>query len=455
MNEKEIRYIDLFGGIGGFHLGLQQANDIRCIQPKGKKRQHSGNTPSKLYKGKQKWFSCVWYCDKDKYSCQTYNKNFKTQYEPTDITTIKPSDIPDFDMLCAGFPCQSFSIAGKRKGFQDIRGTMFFQIYRIASEKKPRLLFLENVKGLLSADDGRCFSTILSSLQKLGYSCEWQVLNSKNYGVPQNRERVFIIGHLRGTGGREIFPLRQDYCEDNGEEGCTSRHTMEKWNQGRGKGNVPRSRRQGEQDDNTSRGGLQSDDTRNKSQIKRVGHMNKFRRYNQTYETDGIVEALDTSSGGGHQPCIIDRADMRRDNGTRGATVNNEVCPALRGRDYKEPKCVTRIPLKYLNRNQKNIQGDYSFTVDGANTGGVMMNTLTEATGNRAGSSKESLRTVDNINKTTGQIRRLTPVECERLQGFPDNWTEGVSDTQRYKQLGNAVTVNVIQAIGMRILDCV
>jgi len=501
MNEKEIRYIDLFGGIGGFRLGLEKANEL--VERTTDKKAQSSKQKSESRRGEWEYatYKCVWYCDKDKYSCQTYNKNFKTQYEPTDITTIKPSDIPDFDMLCAGFPCQSFSIAGKRKGFQDIRGTMFFQIYRIASEKKPRLLFLENVKGLLSADDGRCFSTILSSLQKLGYSCEWQVLNSKNYGVPQNRERVFIIGHLRGTGGREIFPLRQDCCEDNGEEGCTSRHKVEEWYQGRGKGNVPRSRRQGEQDDNTSRGELQSDDTRcgafrsypriegrkenpeqQRSQrlemrddgvsntlsgvekdnvIVKVGDMNgngwekRHESSRRVYDSEGISPTIPTKTGGGHLPKIIDKA---------GKAKNRDVASTLTGGGHSggNHSDMDLIMLNLQNAVRTGEWGDgtrkdgLSFTLQGSSGNDYcVMNTLTEATGNRAGSSKESLRTVDNINKTTGQIRRLTPVECERLQGFPDNWTEGVSDTQRYKQLGNAVTVNVIQAIGMRILDCV
>ena len=110
-------------------------------------------------------------------------------------------------MLIGGFPCQSFSVAGKRKGFNDIRGTLFFEIARILRDKRPRYFLLENVKGLLSHDDGKTFSTILGILTDIGYELQWQVLNSKNFGVQQNRERVFIIGHIRGECRPKVFPI--------------------------------------------------------------------------------------------------------------------------------------------------------------------------------------------------------------------------------------------------------
>ena len=128
-----MKYIDLFGGIGGFSYGIEQAT-------------------------KGKW-ECVWYCDNDKYAVQTYNKNYGENYEATDITTVKTTDIPDHDCICGGFPCQTFSIAGKRRGFEDIRGTMFFEIMRIAKAKRTKYLFLENVKGLLNHNKGKTFTS--------------------------------------------------------------------------------------------------------------------------------------------------------------------------------------------------------------------------------------------------------------------------------------------------------
>jgi len=177
---KKIRFIDLFGGIGGFRLGLQKASDR---------------------------FECVWYNDNNKYAVKIYNKRFGEKYEAKDIRKIKTEEIPDFDMLCAGFPCQSFSIAGRRKGFADTRGTLFFEIARIIKHKRPKYLLLENVKGLLNHDQGETFRTILRTLDELGYDVEWQVLNSKYFGVPQNRERVFIIGYLGRERRKKIFPV--------------------------------------------------------------------------------------------------------------------------------------------------------------------------------------------------------------------------------------------------------
>jgi DNA (cytosine-5)-methyltransferase 1 len=174
-----MKYIDLFAGIGGFRMGISKAHpDWECV------------------------YSSEW----DKYANSVYRKHYG-ECDNRDIREVDAKDIPDHDLLCGGFPCQSFSVAGKRGGFEDTRGTLFFEIARIAKEKRPRLLLLENVKGLLSHDQGRTFGVILSTLDELGYDCQWQVLNSKDFGVPQNRERVFIIGHLRGTPRPQVFPL--------------------------------------------------------------------------------------------------------------------------------------------------------------------------------------------------------------------------------------------------------
>ncbi|MTV58858.1 DNA (cytosine-5-)-methyltransferase, partial [Streptococcus pneumoniae] len=129
--------------------------------------------------------------------------NTKGEIELHDITAVSDESIRGIgsvDIICGGFPCQAFSIAGNRRGFEDTRGTLFFEIARFASILRPKYLFLENVKGLLNHENGVTFETIISTLDELGYNVEWQVLNSKNFGVPQNRERVFIIGHSRKRG---------------------------------------------------------------------------------------------------------------------------------------------------------------------------------------------------------------------------------------------------------------
>ncbi|MBD9857764.1 DNA cytosine methyltransferase [Enterococcus sp. C47] len=180
-----MKFLDLFAGIGGFRLGMESAGH-----------------------------ECIGFCEIDKFARTSYKAIHDTtgEVEMHDITTISDEfiwGIGSVDVICGGFPCQAFSIAGKRKGFEDTRGTLFFEIARFASILRPRYLFLENVKGLLNHEGGATFETILRALDELGYDVEWQVFNSKDY-IPQNRERVFIIGHLRGERTRKVFPFKKN-----------------------------------------------------------------------------------------------------------------------------------------------------------------------------------------------------------------------------------------------------
>ena len=219
-----MKYLSLFSGIGGFELGIKQAHDniystknISKTTNRKKESQEDG-IKERQFKQLSQYssigLSCVGYSEIDKYAIQVYQKHFPNHKNHGDITKIKAEELLDFEFLCGGFPCQSFSIAGKRGGFNDTRGTLFFDIARILKVKQPRLLLLENVKGLLSHDEGRTFATIISTLDELGYDIQWQVLNSKNFGVPQNRERVFIIGHFRGTSRPKVFPITSNHKAD-------------------------------------------------------------------------------------------------------------------------------------------------------------------------------------------------------------------------------------------------
>ena len=171
----------MFAGIGGFREGLQLAGD----------------------------FKCVGYCECDKYAQQSYRALFNCEEEwySSDARKIEPDELPEFDLLCGGFPCQSFSIAGTRKGFGDPRGTLFFELARVAEARKPRYLLFENVPGLLNHNGGRTFAAILDTLERLGYFVEWQVLNSKDFGVPQSRRRVYIVGYLDERCRGKILPF--------------------------------------------------------------------------------------------------------------------------------------------------------------------------------------------------------------------------------------------------------
>lgn len=161
------KFIDLFAGLGGFRIAFENSG---C--------------------------ECVFSSEIDKYVRETYKDNFG-EYPSGDITMIDAKDIPDFDILCAGFPCQPFSIGGLRLGFEDTRGTLFFQVARILKEKQPSCFILENVKGLVSHDNGNTLKTIEIILGELGYEFRYKVLNAKNYGVPQNRERWYCVGFRR------------------------------------------------------------------------------------------------------------------------------------------------------------------------------------------------------------------------------------------------------------------
>ena len=160
------KFIDLFSGIGGFRLGFEKKD-----------------------------FQCVYSSEINEHAREMYFENFG-EFPAGDVTKINEKDIPEHDVLCAGFPCQPFSIAGDKKGFEDTRGTLFFDIIRILKEKKPKAVILENVKHFKNHDKGRTLQVILNSLKEIGYTTNWKVLNAKDFGIPQNRERTIIVGFL-------------------------------------------------------------------------------------------------------------------------------------------------------------------------------------------------------------------------------------------------------------------
>jgi DNA (cytosine-5)-methyltransferase 1 len=354
-----MKYFSMFSGIGGFELGIQRASNKQSTQIKQDGQRWNGNSDEvehDVLPTSRESTLCVGYSEIDKYAIKVYERQFNGHRNYGDATKINPTELPDFDLLVGGFPCQAFSIAGKRNGFNDTRGTLFFDIARILAEKRPRHLVLENVKGLLSHDSGKTFQTILGVLSDLGYRVEWQVLNSKDFGVPQNRERVYFVGHLRGECGGKVFPIT----------------------------------------------GTNSQDIK---QLNNPTHSN-----DRVYGIDGISPTLNTMQGGNRQPFIAP-AQWRR----------TEKGKAYRKESQKHGKDITPFGDGYRELVPKNSN---------------IIGTITSQA-----IAKDSLMFEDT------RIRRLTPLECERLQGFPDNWTAGESDTQRYKMCGNAVTTNVVEAV--------
>lgn len=372
-----MKFIDLFAGIGGFRLGMESAGH-----------------------------ECVAFCEIDKFARASYKAihNTEGEIELHDITTVTDDEIRNIghvDAICGGFPCQAFSIAGHRRGFEDTRGTLFFEIARFASILKPKYLFLENVKGLLNHDKGNTFEVILSALDELGYDVEWQVLNSKDFGVPQNRERVFIIGHLRGERGRKVFPI--------GGNGATIDCEQPKINK---VGNI-RKKGKSQSGDVVSVDSLAPtlcSTTTQKDPLKifLAGNLPGSHEQNgRVYDPNGISPTLNTMQGGDRQPKIRVREATKQ--GYAEASVGDSV-------NLSHPNSKTRR----------------------GRVGEGIANTL--ATGDSQGVVMPNFR-----------IRKLTPRECWRLQGFPD-WAfdkaqEVNSNSQLYKQAGNSVTVNVIKEI--------
>ena len=181
---RQMTFLDLCSGIGGFRLGLERAGH-----------------------------KCIGYCEYDKFARASYEAMYDTkgEWKADDITKLKSEDVPDADIWCFGFPCQDISVAGKQRGLAGKRSGIYYNIIDLLKGKeesvKPAYLLVENVKNLLSVNAGFDFASVLSAMDQAGYDCRWQVLNSKNFGVPQNRERVFIIANLRSRGRREILSL--------------------------------------------------------------------------------------------------------------------------------------------------------------------------------------------------------------------------------------------------------
>lgn len=411
-----MKFLDLFAGIGGFRLGMESAGH-----------------------------KCIGFCEIDKFARASYKAihNTEGEIELHDITEVSDEfirGIGSVDVICGGFPCQAFSIAGARRGFEDTRGTLFFEIARFASILRPKYLFLENVKGLLNHDKGNTFEVILSALDELGYDVEWQVLNSKNFGVPQNRERVFIIGHLRGGSGRKIFPLSGDGASITCEKPKINKVGNAKNPNGSAKGT-----RDIVHAPNGIVGALTATDYKGPKQaaimtndIKQFGIIKpNFNQSGVVYDTDGISPTIRAYQGGGLEPKIIQRGHGYNKGG------EYDIAPTLTSNSYHENNILRIKEATTQGYTEAEVGDSVNLSHPNSKTrrgrvGKQVANTL--LTGESQGVVEPNFR-----------IRKLTPRECWRLQGFPDRAFDKAqevnSNSQLYKQAGNSVTVNVIAAI--------
>ena len=445
--------------------------------------------------------------------------------------------------MVGGFPCQAFSVAGKRRGFDDTRGTLFFEVARILKDKKPKYFLLENVKGLLSHDKGRTFQTILGTLSELGYDVQWEIFNSKNHGVPQNRERIYIKGFLREKCGSEVLSLRKAVTETDAQQGKNkeTEHIEDEVTKdsfsidGNKISSVPDSsqyypstldgnffavtthprgtsfsKKQDnyiiEEKDTTILEDNELSNLTNISTQQKIIKLNDKSQGQAVYSTEGLGVTLSANGGGqggktglylmpsDDKPQIKKVGNIRPNGKSQSGTVYDAegLSPTLNCTDYKAP---TKILLKNNTKKgyaeaedgdeivygQSNCRGRVQKqkvptlnTSDGSGAGVVIKdNTKKGSHILREGDGLDIANTnplgrrvrdshVPTLNTKSGggsatydgySIRKLTPVECEKLQGFPKSWTkEGadgslISDTQRYKCCGNAVTTNVVRDI--------
>ncbi|WP_438717007.1 DNA cytosine methyltransferase [Enterococcus sp. AZ109] len=400
-----MRFIDLFAGVGGFRFGMERA----------------GHT-------------CVGYVEWDKFARKSYEaihqvKDEWTRYDITKITNEEWKELHGrVDIICGGFPCQAFSIAGKRKGFEDTRGTMFFEIARAAQQIQPQFLFLENVKGLLNHDKGNTFRTILSTLDELGYDVEWCVCNNKWFGIPQNRERTFIIARLRGSGRSEIFPVQR-------KDPAVVENDIKRVNTAKKAKQLPGY-------DTTKRfydiaGISPTLTTREEPKILVVGNLNPSERgmSGKVYRSEGLSPTLTAGTGEGPK-ILLSSDDLKK--------LNNhpKVATALSSKERQSLFVKEATKKGYAEAHP-----------------GDSINIAFPTSKNRRGRVGKQLANTIVTNDSQGvvtnemRIRKLTPRECWRLQSFPD-WAferaeKVVSASQLYKQAGNSVAQEVVYQIAL------
>ena len=415
-----MKYLDLFSGAGGFRSAFEQIPGTECVG----------------------------HCEIDVHADKSYRALFHTEGEwfCNDARQIDTAGLPDFDLVCGGFPCQSFSIAGHRKGFEDTRGTLFFEIARILKARKPPFVLLENVPGLLSHDEGRTFAVILGTLSRLGYHVEWKVLNSKDFGVPQSRQRVFIVGYLGAGCAGKILPILGTNGASlvqvlGGAQGsrvydpegiaCTQAAQAGGMGGKTGLYAVGFNRKDG------ITHGLKEAYALNASNFR---GLNRNQSQTAVLKTDD-ASFIDLCAG---NPKLTDTARCVTANygkttlcyhkGERSGVLETDGVLLIKEATkcgFKPANIGDTVDLSYATSNTRRgrVGRDVAHTLDTGSTQGVV--TL------------------------SGRIRKLTPRECFRLQGYREDQIDKIlaitSDSQAYKQAGNGVTVNVVYAIGLKI----
>lgn len=403
--------VSLFAGIGGFDLAMERAG-IKVVA------------------------AVEW----DKHAQKVLAKQFPNTQIYGDITGVTGEQLinagfdPANGIITGGFPCQDLSVAGRRAGLTGSRSGLFWEICRLLDETKAQNFILENVPGLLSSNEGRDMGTVIRALEERGYSIAWRVLDAQHFGVAQRRRRVFIVGNL-GNDWRtpaEILAIAESSARYSEQSNEKRKDPTYKTSDGTGSNSLIGSE---------TVGSLQASDY-------------KFPQQQQVHENKIVIqEVARLQSFGDYE---IDK-----------------ISSSLQARDYKGATDLVIEPTFFYAKNHQDIriQGDVINTLaatmgtGGGNTPMVhaIQNTVigrkdtAGPQGKGYGEEQDPMFTLDTTSPhaiaTAATVRRLTPTECERLQGFPDNWTEGQADSHRYKQLGNAVAVPVVEWIIERFIQ--
>ena len=535
---KRFKFIDLFSGIGGFHTAFKEIGG-----------------------------ECVFASEIDKFAKQAYTTLHGLEPHG-DITKIDAKDIPDHDVIAAGFPCQSFSVAGKRGGFEDARGTLFFEVARIADEKKPKILLLENVKGLVGHDKGKTLDTIVKTLNEIGYRVDFEVLNSKYFGVPQNRERIFIVAIREDLVANEPWNIEGNNVVAKGKKRISGYDEVKTFNFDFPKNETVTKRLVDVLEDSVDEKFYLDEDKTSKlvvdlkgsnSDVKVVGNASRTgynshnihdpegisptiaardykgakmvaeglpikeatkKGYAMAKEGDAVNVSFPSSktrrgrvgkdgqaqtleASGVNQGVVVPRINnfYAKDNfvvtenkfldepfeydyvytdaeirqvGENIIITNqdNSQCEVLKPlengifetikivHDINEIEKLESIESK-KEMGRMGTQAVETYIFNNVKEGATI-NAYNKAVDNSGVSPTITTRpegfktAILPITKTL-RIRKLTPKECWRLQGFTDDQHDavesaGISNSQRYKQAGNAVTINVIEAIGTRLL---
>lgn len=421
---QEIRFIDLFAGLGGMRIGLEQACKNLNIKSK-----------------------CVLTSEIKFYALETYNKYFQEQEINKDITNIDSQNIPNFDILLAGFPCQPFSNAGTRQGFLDTRGTLFFEIERILKEKQPFGFLLENVEGLVKHDQGKTLNTILYKLENLGYKVKWQVINSVNFGIPQNRKRVYIVGTKNKFISLDFKKEKQRQLIDILETGQPTLNTkfinllLSHFSIKELYGKSIKDKRGG--DDNIHSWEIELKGKVSSKQKELLNLLLKQRRRKIWSEKKGItwmdgipltIEEISSFYPDENLQYILDdlvhKKYLKYEHPKDLMEVVNKNGQIVKKREYRTD----------LEKGYNIVVGKLSFEFN------KILNPL-DFTPTLVATDMQKLGVIDGNG-----IRNLTIREGLRLFGFPENYDIDLPINKAYDLLGNTVVIPVISNIFQRIL---